>query len=471
MDDPRPEELRRLGPARAVPPPAVVGLDATGTITVWSEGATQLTGLSTPEALGRPFRDLFVDAAPRGRGADDLVDTVGRVRLREGGEQAVTLMTLPVSSPTDSLTVICLVQASDGCHSTDATDGSFTDQVRDYAIFALDEQGRVRTWNEGARRLKGYTHDEIAGEHLSRFYTAPDREAGVPEQLLARARTAGAAHHTGWRVRKDGTLFWGDVTITSLWSDGHLTGYAKVTKDLSEQKAVEAAHNSFVEALGHDLRTPITALRGFLEIAKDAPDASRREWLERAENNLERLEQMMDELVAGAVVGGRERTFELTGVDVRVVLERALESITPPDAVARVVGPDRPALVLADPEALRRMLINLVSNALAYSPSDAPVRVDAVTVRGRVRVTVSDQGRGIHPDDIDAIFAAGTRGRLADPDDGGTGVGLASVRALAKRQDGRVWLSSVVDQGTVVTIELPAPSPGLSSDRAAGRRT
>src|SRR5436309_7102592 len=104
----------------------------------------------------------------------------------------------------------------------------------EYAIFTLDNDGFITTWNPGAERLKGYTRDEIVGQHFSRFYPAEDVARGKPEHLLAIAVAEGSVEDEGWRVRKDGTQFWGDVVITALRdSDGQLRGFGKVTKDLT----------------------------------------------------------------------------------------------------------------------------------------------------------------------------------------------------------------------------------------------
>ena len=114
--------------------------------------------------------------------------------------------------------------------------------IKDYAIYLLDEQGRVSSWNTGAQRLKGYTADEIIGQHFSRFYTPEDIDSGLPERALATARTRGKFEAQGWRVRKDGTRFWTSVHIEPVLDpDGALIGFAKVTRDLSEALHSEQA--------------------------------------------------------------------------------------------------------------------------------------------------------------------------------------------------------------------------------------
>src|SRR5690348_6916150 len=108
--------------------------------------------------------------------------------------------------------------------------------VKDYAIFSLDPHGRVATWNAGAERIKGYTADEIIGQHFSRFYSEEDRAAGIPARGLEQARTEGRWEAEGWRVRKDGTRFWASVVIDAIYDDNRkLIGFAKVTRDITER--------------------------------------------------------------------------------------------------------------------------------------------------------------------------------------------------------------------------------------------
>lgn len=114
------------------------------------------------------------------------------------------------------------------------------DAVTDYAIYMLDADGRIASWNPGAKRFKGYDESEILGQHFSRFYTDEDRATGLPKHALNTAATEGRFEGEGWRVRKDGTRFWCHVVIDPIWApDGELVGFAKVTRDLTERKLAE----------------------------------------------------------------------------------------------------------------------------------------------------------------------------------------------------------------------------------------
>src|SRR6185312_9385830 len=125
-------------------------------------------------------------------------------------------------------------------HDSEQRFATLVDSIKDYAVFMLSPEGIVLTWNQGARRLKGYAPEEIIGQSFERFYTEPDRSAGRPKYLLGLAQAEGRVEDEGWRVRSDGTRFWADVVITALRDqDGELLGYAKVTRDLTERLQAE----------------------------------------------------------------------------------------------------------------------------------------------------------------------------------------------------------------------------------------
>ena len=153
------------------------------------------------------------------------------------------------------------------------------ESVEDYAIFMLDPQGRVLTWNAGARAIKGYTAEEVVGRHFSMFFTAQDLAADAPSRELDAARRGGRAETEGWRVRKDGTLFWASVVITPVHDDaGVLRGFAKITRDLTEQRRIqELEHSSrrmheFLALLAHELRNPLAPIRNASEIMQRIPE-------------------------------------------------------------------------------------------------------------------------------------------------------------------------------------------------------
>lgn len=327
---------------------------------------------------------------------------------------------------------------------------SWEEQVALFAIVKLDPDGIVRGWNAGAETLKGYTADEIIGEHFSRFYREVDRERDLPGTLLGKARRNGSVEDRGWRVRKDRSEFWAHVTITAIRDGDDVTGFVKIVRDISGEKRAEDEQVSLQRTFAHDLISPVTALRGYLDLLEEDLGGENRH-LRLAIETSEHLAAMASVLMADASRNAREhqRTF-----DVSLVVRGAASVVLPPGAEDRIrYGILEPAPVHSDVLALRRAFANVIENAARYSDDD--ITIDVVRDHDRVVVRVADAGRGIHPDDIALITTSGQRGRLADPEDGGSGIGLASVAASISEHRGTLEIDSEVGVGTTVTITLP----------------
>jgi PAS domain S-box-containing protein len=482
------EERHRLLVAQVVDY-AIIALDPQGTIQSWNLGAERVKGYTAEEAIGRSFSMFYTHEDRRAGLPMQLLDAArerGRVdhtgwRVRKDGTRFWgDVVITALHDDSGHLTGYAKVtrdlteqhQLAEELRASEERLRLLVGQVIDYAIIALDPQGTIETWNLGAERVKGYTAEEAIGRSFSMFYTAEDRRAGLPMQLLDTARERGRVEHTGWRLRKDGSRFWGDVVITAMHDDsGALTGFAKVTRDRTDLKALEDAQDAFYAAFNHDFRTPITALKGFVDAIRNSDDPLRGELLNRVEANADRLLTMVEGLVQFARQRAGDPTMLLADIDIAQVARSAVRDLAPDLRPSRVVIAQHDvALARANGVAMHRVVTNLVVNALRYSPPDTEVRVTFSRPRpGRVRLTVDDQGRGIHSDDLDAIFNEFVRGRLAE-DDGGTGLGLASVRELVEQQGGTVAISSEVGVGTTVDVDLPSPralKPAAPSQRSS----
>jgi PAS domain S-box-containing protein len=285
------------------------------------------------------------------------------------------------------------------------------DAVTEYAIITLDPDGVITSWNTGAERLKGYTPLEAVGRHFSIFYTAEDRDTFLPQRLLELARAEGSVEHTGWRVRNDGSHFWGDVTISAV-RDGaaDLTGFVKVTRDLSEQHRLEIAQDSFYNAFVHDFRVPITAIKGFAELISDAPPEQRQHLIERIGANTDRLLLMAEELVAYASLRSGLIPISPRALDMTTLAQLAVANLASIVDTSRVrVSAAEPVTVLADPVALERVIANLVTNALKYSPAHSVIHLIVEQGEDVGVLRIVDQGRGIDDRDLDSIAAASRR--------------------------------------------------------------
>jgi PAS domain S-box-containing protein len=476
MPEGEPERARLRDIVAQVQDYAIIGLDPQGVIESWNLGAERVKGYTAEEAIGRSFAMFYPEEDRRSGLPLSLLLAArdeGRVehlgwRVRKDGTRFWGDVVITAVRDADGNHIGFTKVTRDLTEQHDlelrlrASEERFrllVGQVQDYAIIALDPQGVIETWNLGAERVKGYTAEEAIGRSFAMFYTPEDRRSGLPLRLLAQARDTGRVEHNGWRVRKDGTTFWGDIVITAMHDEnGQLTGYAKVTRDRTDLKALEDAQDAFYAAFTHDFRTPVAALMGYVDAIRDATDEERPDLIDRVETNAQRLLDMVGGLVQFATERASHSALLMDDINAVDVVRDAVHDISPVLDPARVEVVGDVAMAKANGVALHRVVTNLVVNALKYSPPESLVNVSFTHEgEGRVQVVVADRGRGIDPADVSTIFDEFNRGRLAEPD-GGTGLGLTSVRELVKQMRGTVDIDSTVGVGTVVTLDLPAGS-------------
>jgi PAS domain S-box-containing protein len=449
---------------------AIGALGPDGTIQSWSAGAERLKGYTREEALGQNFSVFYTTADQQaGRPQQILAEaTTGSSvahtgwRVRKDGTQFWGEIVITALHDDDGVLTGFLKVTRDlteqhrvekELKNADERLRILVNSVVDYAIIALSVDGVIESWNIGAERLKGYTFEEAVGRHFSMFYPAEDRRVGVPQRSLDEARAAGNVEHTGWRVRKDGSRFWAGVAITALYdNDGVLTGYVKVTRDRSALRQLEAAQDTFYNAFEHDIRIPLTAIKGFAELARDSGRVDRLRFLDRVDTNTNRILGMLEELVDYARLRDGQVAIKIENVDVAGLTRQVVESLV--SGGSRVSVGQGTAAVLADRAALQRVIANVLNNALKYSDSDTEVVCSAELFGDHGVLRIVDQGRGIDDRDLAWIFDEFERGRLATRD-AGTGLGLASARQLIRLQGGTITIDSKVGVGTTVTIRLP----------------
>ena len=345
--------------------------------------------------------------------------------------------------------------------------------VRDYAIYMLDPNGRVVSWNRGAEQIKGYSAEEIVGRHFSCFYPPEAVAAGAPEHALAMAAEKGRFEEENWRLRKDGSRFWADVVITAVRDEeGKLFGFAKVTRDLTERKRtdellrrhtaqLEAANvelDAFAYSVSHDLRAPLRSIDGFsqalLEDYAGQLDAAGQDYLQRVRAATQRMATLIDDLLDLSRVTRSEMT--IAPVDLSELARELATEFTSGDPerhVEIVITPD--VAVRADRGLLRVVLQNLMGNAWKFTGkrSDARIEVGVVAADGERAYYVRDNGAGFDMAYASKLFGAFQRlHRVTEFP--GTGVGLATVQRIIHRHGGRVWAESAVGRGATFYFTL-----------------
>ncbi|NEM97089.1 sensor histidine kinase [Pontibacter burrus] len=340
--------------------------------------------------------------------------------------------------------------------------------IKDYAIFMLDTQGNIVTWNLGAERIKGYKADEIIGKHFSTFYTQDALDSDFPQYELTQAKLKGRFEDEGWRVRKDGTRIWANVVITAVYDrSGHHIGFAKVTRDLSERRKNEELMfknrelqrintdlDNFIYTASHDLKSPVINLEGLVEVLKDDLGPNQHiAVLDRISNSITRLKSVIDDLSdivrLQSGVTGREPVIIHELID--EILENLSEQIQKSNAQISV-DLDEYTLEHYSRKNLRSVLYNLMSNALKYAAPDRrpEIKITAgMAEPGLLKLSIADNGLGLTATQKSKIFTMYKRMHTHVE---GSGLGLYIVKRILENNGDRIEVESEVDKGTTFNI-------------------
>ncbi|HEV7387389.1 MAG TPA: ATP-binding protein [Gemmatimonadaceae bacterium] len=371
------------------------------------------------------------------------------------------------------------------------------ESVRDYAIFMLDPAGYIASWNQGAQRIKGYTADEIIGRHFSVFYTDQANSIGHPQHELEIATRDGRFEEEGWRVRKDGTMFWASVIITAVRDEtGTLLGFAKVTRDLTERRNAEqrnladarrlaeaesanAAKAEFLTAMSHELRTPLNAIGGYTELLTlglgGPVTAEQSDYLERIRHSQQHLMGIISDLLNFSRIEAGHITYDIAPVPLISAINSAIPLIQPQTEAKGVFLTADPTnsdcVALADRAKVDQILLNLLSNAVKFTNAGGTIRIQCLANEKNVLMNVIDTGVGIPADKLEAIFEPFVQlGRSLSSAHEGTGLGLAISRDLARAMSGDLTVTSKSGAGSTFTLRLPRP-PAPSTESKGGRST
>lgn len=358
--------------------------------------------------------------------------------------------------------------------------------IQEYAIFLLDVEGNIASWNPGAQKLKGYTPTEIIGKHFSVFYPQKDVDVKKPEWELEVAIREGHVEDEGWRLRKDGTRFWANVVITALKGDnGKLVGFAKVTRDISERKKHEEelrhanqklrkqsaelrelneAKDDFISLASHQLRTPASGVKQFLGLVLQgyAGDISekQKEFLTRAYESNDRQIELINDLLRVAQLDAGKLTLKKVSCDI-VDLTKDVASEQNNAFILRnqKVTYDVPAVpVTAKVDALhiRMVLENLIDNASKYTPDGGKLGISVTEKNHVITIAITDNGVGISEKSQIKLFKKFSRipNNLSEKV-GGTGLGLYWAYKIVQLHGGDMTVSSVPGVKTTFLVTLP----------------
>jgi PAS domain S-box-containing protein len=502
---------------------AIILLDPDGTVIDWNAGAQKLKGYTPAEIIGKNFR-LFYPREEKGAGLPERLLNEAREhgsvmhegwRVKKDGTRfwgSITITALHdeqgkiigFSKVTRDLTLRKIAedqsanmleelqQANEKLRESEERYHKMIDEVQDYAIVLLNPNGDIQNWNAGAQFIKGYKGNEIIGKSFRLFYSKEDQQNGLPERLLDEARKNGKVVHEGWRVRKDGSRFWGNVVITAIHDlNRNVIGYSKVTRDLTEKKHAEEALkastaeldlknktlerlnaelSSFSYIASHDLKEPLRKIQTFAGRIEDDNNLSQsnKEYLAKITQSASRMQKLINDLLSYSEISNDVAEFERVDLNevLKVVLADLEVAIQDKKAVIKV---KRLPEVNGLHHQFSQLFFNLISNSIKFSRKDVVPRIsiDARVIKGPQipgyqvngynkyhQISIQDNGIGFDPEFSGKIFQAFQR-LHSKHEFSGTGIGLAIVKKVVDNHNGIVEAQSTPGTGSTFNIYLP----------------
>lgn len=467
---------------------AIYMIDPTGQVSSWNRGAQRFKGYTASEIIGQHF-SVFYTPEERAAGRPAMAlrrsETEGRFedrgwRVRQDGSRFWAHVIIdPIREDDGELLGFAKItrDISDSYAQEKALRESeqrfrlLVSSVTDYAIYMLDLDGLVSSWNAGAERFKGYQATEIIGQHFSRFYKPEDQQDGKPVRALATALSVGRYEDNGWRLRKDGSQFWAHVVVDLIRNEqGEPIGFAKITRDVSERREADlrlrelASSNQdleqFVHIASHDLREPLRKVLAFSDLLLQEEggrlSADAFTYIGSITAATRRMQALLASLLDLTRVTSQGRAFN------PCVLDEVLQDVCSDLQVvirergARIeVGP-LPAIE-ADAAQMRQLFQNLIENAIKYAREGVAPQVQ-ITALGaaepeHVQIAVVDNGIGFEAQYAERIFGVFQRLHTRDRY-GGAGIGLAICRKICTRHGGDIRAASEPGQGARFTLRL-----------------
>jgi PAS domain S-box-containing protein len=486
---------------------AIFMLDPEGYVRSWNAGAERLKGYKADEIIGQHFSQFYTeDAKQIGHPQEELRCAKAEGRYEEEGWRVRKDKTLFWAN-----VVITAVFDAESRHigfvkvTRDMTERRAAEErlrlseerlrllienVRDYAIFMLDPQGLVMSWNPGAQNIKGYRADEIIGKHVTIFYPPEEVAAGRAARGLEVARANGRYEEEGWRVRKNGERFWASVVLTAVYdAKKELRGFAKVTRDLTERRRLDEERqraeneavqqrirtaeaetavkirDEFISVAAHELRTPLTALHLKLQTTSQSLEKWHGESgddriaklggrMQQAIRQVDRLGELIERLLDFSRIAGKKLALSVDEADLVELVRQVVDDMRDTSGGVEL-RLDAPTSIVGtwDRARLEQVMVNLLSNAIKYGRGQ-PVDVVVQAVDSGVRISVTDRGIGIAPKDVDRIFAPFERA-VPMAHYGGLGLGLYVTRNIVEAHGGSISVSSGANQGSTFIVDLP----------------
>lgn len=481
---------------------AIVFLDPGGIIRNWNKGAQKIEQYTAEEITGKSFKIFYLpedlakrvpemmleEAAAKGR----AVREGWRVRkdgTRFWGSIIITALHGDLGEIVGFLKVTRDLteekMTEDNLRESEERYHRMIAEVQDYAIILLNEHGEIQNWNAGAEKIKGYTAEEAVGMNFRVFYQVEDQQSGLPERLIDNAVRTGRAAHEGWRLKKDGTRFWGSIVITALHDDsGKVVGFSKVTRDLTDRKMSEDRQQRYLLELeaqnrelerfayiaSHDLQEPLRKIRTFIDLLSDdtVDEPARQRYFDKIVASASRMSDLIKAILNYSRLGKENHEAAVVDLD-QVLMEVIGDYEIAIHEKGAAISNDPLASVRGNKLQISQVFTNLIGNALKFSIARPEIRISTSLVKGKDivdwpttlpearyrEIVFTDNGIGFDQKYNQQIFSLFQRlhGKQDYP---GTGIGLALCKRIMENHGG--FISAFSNHGSGAAFRIYFPS-------------
>lgn len=487
---------------------SIVSVDIARNITSWNKAAEDLYGYRAEEVVGKPLEMLSAK-----NGFNEVVNTLEKVlegeatevfntlRVRKGGKViCVSVKMSPVKdevgniigASTISRDVTEQIRSRDELRKTEGWRSILFEQVKDIAIFSMDQEGIVTDWNPGAEGVIGFKAHEILGKPGAILFEPKDREAGIPEKEMNDALKNGCALDERWHLRKDGQRFFATGALRPLWTEeGEHLGFVKVVRDITPRKQHEEVLQSantdledqiairtrelsvsneeltrsnkeleaFAYIASHDLQEPLRMVKSYVQLLQHSLNSN--EFTDQLEEfsgyiveGVERMQSLINDLLSYSRI--RAKPLDRKKRPLEDLLEDAVKNLRVMihETKGKITWDTLPQLNV-DGSQMIQLFQNLLSNALKFRREEPPrIHISAIKESDAWKICVTDNGIGIEPQYHDKIFQLFQRLNTREQFPG-TGLGLAICKLVVERHGGKIWLESPDGRGSVFCFILP----------------
>ncbi len=468
---------------------AIFLLTPEGRIASWNSGAELIKQYKAPEIIGRHFSVFYEPAAvASGWPQEELRRAIAQGRFEDEGWRVrkdgtrfwANVIISPLYDAAGTLLGFSKVtrdlterrRHEEQLRQSEERLRLIVDGVRDHAMFLLDAEGRVVSWNPAAQHVLGYLSSAVIGQDAAMLYTREDQESGKPQAEMSAVAHAGFFHTEGWKVRADGSRFWADTSISAIRdSRDAVSGFVHIVKDLSDQRRIQELEAEghrmleFIAMLSHELRNPLAPIRNAVSMLK-LPDGQQQpgRYADMIARQVAHLTRLVDDLLDVSRITSGKIELERASLEINTLVQLAVESMRATlEAYGHALTVNlaaQPVFIDGDSVRLTQVIVNLLSNAAKYTAPNGKVEVSVGRNHSVVRIEVSDSGIGMSPTMIERAFEPFVQGdRSPGRIEGGLGIGLTLVKKIVDLHGGSVVAASAgVNKGTKFTVTLPFAS-------------